>query len=210
MKKLGIVLLLLATTSAFAFGGGGGGSGRVSTARKFGMNALGIHIGGDKQPDIKFKCDDPNAHPDDHGICVCNEGYVPDADNVCVPNQCTDFVPTECITDCDPVTGNKTYATLCHNDEYYCNSNHECVNPCDEVEYDHECQTCTPQGQSTDIQDKEGTCGTGGAYICQSGTCVDPCTIGEHPTDACTPSWHAEMANVSPIMPRREQPAEKI
>ena len=104
MKKLGIVLLLLSSTSVYAFGGGGGG-GRVSTARKHGMNALGMHIGVPGQADIKFKCDDPNSHPDDHGICVCNEGYEPDESGVCVIpgpqpiicNPCEDLVEEECV-----------------------------------------------------------------------------------------------------------------
>ena len=197
MKKillLGTILMIVGT--AYAFGGGGGG--RTGRAYDRGLNAIGIHRGGDGQADIKFKCDDPNAHPDDQGVCVCNDGYVEDAQGICVQNQCEGFTPTECITACDPATGEKTYATLCHNDEYYCNNNHECVNPCEEAQYNTECQTCTPTGGNADIQDKTGTCGTGGAYICQAGACIDPCTIGDHPTDACTPSWHAENGECIP------------
>lgn len=147
-KVFSLVLLssvLALSTSAMAFGGGGGG--RTEHAYDRGLNAIGIHYGDEGQADIKFKCDDPNAHPDNQGVCVCNDGYVEDTQGVCVQNQCEGFTPTECILTCDPVTGEKTYATLCHNDEYYCNNNHECINPCDE---------------------------------------------GEHPTDACIPSWHAE------------------
>ena len=257
MKKIGFILLLLASTSVFAFGGGGGGhTSKIYKRHTPGVNSFGIHVHENaKNPDIKFKCDDPNATPNRQGVCecndgyemkngvcvpkteptpppepitcnscedlvgeqcvprtcgtnehcdvaqdecVCDEGYLPDSQNVCVLNQCPDFQPTDCITDCDPITGSETYATLCHNDEYYCNNNHECTNPCDEATYDHECQTCTPQGQSADIQNKTGTCGTSGAYVCQSGSCVDPCTIGEHPTDACTPSWHAENGTCVP------------
>ena len=215
MKKLGVILLLLASTSAFAFGGGGGGGHtRRFYERHTGVDAIGVHIhenGKDPHGVICTPCEDPlgdqcvprtcgtNEHCDtEQDACICDEGYIPDPQNACVLNQCTDFHPTECIIDCDPVTGNKTYASLCHNEEYYCDADHNCVNPCDETEYDHECQTCTPQGESANVQDITGTCGTGGAYICQTGTCTDPCTIGEHPTDACTPSWHAENGECKP------------
>ena len=76
---------------------------------------------------------DTNMHCDaTQDQCVCDTNYVMDSQGVCVPNQCVGFEPTDCITDCNPITGDKTYATLCHNDEYYCNQNHNCINPCDE------------------------------------------------------------------------------
>ena len=197
MKKFLLLGTILIATSAFAFGGGR--SGRVHERYKTGVDAIGVHrqIDNNEQADIKFECDDSNAHPDEHGACVCNEGYVED-EGTCVLNQCEDFTSTECILTCDPATGEKTYATLCHNDEYYCNNNHDCVNPCGEAQYNTECQTCSPTGGNADIQDKTGTCGTGGAYICQSGICTDPCTITEHETNACTPSWHAKNGECVP------------
>jgi len=203
MRSICLYLFIaLFTTSALAFGGGGGGSGRKGvdrTRKEYGIHAVGGHIDPDHPIDPPiWNCDDPNAHPSDEGVCVCNDGYVEDADNTCVVNQCTDFTPTDCITACDPPTGNKTYATLCHNDEYYCNDSHQCVNPCDGESYDSECATCTPQGQSADIQPKSGTCGTGGNWICQAGECTDPCTIGEHLTDDCTLSWHADNGICTP------------
>ena len=75
------------------------------------------------------------------------------------------------------MTGEITYATLCHNNEYYCNENHECVNPCDETEYT-ECQTCTPVNGAAQINNKSNTttCGNGSNYICQNGECTNPCT----------------------------------
>ena len=188
-----VLTVLLTSISAFAFGGGG--RGRVHERYKVGVDAIGIHrdANKDEQADIKFNCDDPNASPNMQGVCECNEGYIANSEGTCVPNQCLDFSPTECITDCDPVTSEKTYSDgLCHNDEYYCNNNHECVNPCDEAEYDTECQTCTPNGNQADLQNKTGTCGADNHYICQSGICTNPCTIGEHPTNACIPSYHAE------------------
>ncbi|MBQ3695638.1 MAG: hypothetical protein II938_01535, partial [Alphaproteobacteria bacterium] len=149
-------------------------------------------------PDIRFTCDDPNATPDDHGVCSCNEGYVEDSEGTCIINQCINFTPTDCITACDPVTGNKIYVTLCHDNEYYCDSSHQCINPCDEEIYDTECSTCTPQGSGTDIQPTLGTCGKGGNFICSNGSCKDPCTIGSYATDDCILGWHATAGECVP------------
>ena len=139
LKGFLLTSLLLSSTSVYAFGGGGGG-GRVSTARKHGMNALGMHIGVPGQADIKFKCDDPNSHPDDHGICVCNEGYEPDESGVCVIpgpqpiicNPCEDLVEEECVA--------RTCGTNMHCDS----TQDQCV--CDEglqFNTDNTCTVCT-------------------------------------------------------------------
>ena len=194
MKKLGITLLLLISTSVLAFGGGGGsGSGRISRAYNKGLNALGIHVGGNDQADVEFTCGS-NAHPDEQGVCVCDDGYVEDSEGACVINQCSDFTPTDCITACDPVTGDKTYADLCHNNEYYCNNNHECINPCDEghpegdciQSYHAESGTCVP-----DYAETGATCGTNktckanhqctcaDGYEDVDGTCMKECPTGQ-------------------------------
>ena len=182
--------MLLASTSAFAFGGSSAKEKENEDHNLIyhpGIGFIGVHVGGDKQAEIQFKCSDRNASPDKYGFCVCDDGYVENSDQKCVPNQCLDFKPTECITDCDPITGTKTYATLCHNDEYYCNNEHECINPCGEG-YNEECQICEPIEGRAEVTDIYDVCGQNRNYTCHAGECVNPCTTSPVSNcKTCTP-----------------------
>ena len=76
MKKLGLVLLLLVSTSAFAFGGGGGRNNRTHEWYKHGVDAIGVHIGGDT-------CTDDQELIDGKCLKKCGEGLERNTDNTC-------------------------------------------------------------------------------------------------------------------------------
>jgi len=187
MKKLGIVLLLLASTSAFAFGGGGGG-GRTRRfyERHGGVDAIGVHVhGGDQQPDI----------------LICNPCEDP-VDNQCVPRTCDnnqhcDTEQDACVCDEGFEKVNDGCLAICP-EGWTRDPSGECINPCESASYDTDCQTCTPVDGQPDIQNQDGTCGADGNNLCVEGVCKDPCSIGEHPTDVCTPSWHPENGECKP------------
>ena len=144
MKKFLLLGTILIATSAFAFGGGR--SGRVHERYKTGVDAIGVHrqIDNNEQADIKFECDDSNAHPDEHGACVCNEGYVED------DGQCLEKCPTGITRDAD------NSCTVCENGNVYLSYNEGT-----------ECDTATPQNMGCT---KNSDC-TGEKCNAESGKC---------------------------------------
>ena len=166
---------LCVATSALAFGGifGGGSGSSKQVTYSGGADAIGVHFNGNP-----VVCPENSENID--GICKCVEGYVANDEGACVANQCLEFVETDCAKACDPVTGEISYATLCHDDAHYCNEAHECINPCDEAEY-NDCQTCTPIEGAAQINNKPNdtrcpdTPSTNN-YICNDGICINPCT----------------------------------
>ena len=115
LKHFSITLaFLLCAGSAFAFGGGGGRSapGLISTTYKAGVDAIGIHFGGDTD----IPC--PEHSTKIQGLCICDEYYTPDGVGGCVADQCLDYEPTDCMPDCNPITGE----ALAGNEGGYCNN----------------------------------------------------------------------------------------
>ena len=115
MKRLIVpILCVFASVSALAFGGGGGRSapGLISTTYKAGVDAIGIHFGGDAD----VPC--PEHSTKIQGLCFCDEYYTPDGMGGCVADQCLEYVPTDCMPDCDPITGDP----ISGNDGKYCNN----------------------------------------------------------------------------------------
>ena len=156
---LTLVMTLLIATSVFAFGGG---RGRKATEYNRGVDSIGVYYGGNQQADVKFTCDDSNATPDIHGVCICNEGYIKDEKGICIINKCTDLIFNDCKT-CDPATGNitaKEYGTSCQNDLGTCQSGYCCS----------EDKTCTTDDNSELYcvhTDEQGRCS--GWAVCQEG-----------------------------------------
>lgn len=186
----------LFTTNVFAFGGGGG-SGQKSTVYENGVDAIGVHFGGNP-----LNC--PEHSTKVEGFCVCDLGFVTDMGE-CIPNQCIGFEPTDCITDCNQKTGERTYAELCHNEEHYCNAEHECINPCKDVNYS-DCQICTAVHGEAQIKNKDNDtlCKDQNDqynHICTNGVCQNPCTqesttcISHTPqAGVCNTTIHADLA----------------
>ncbi len=171
---------LVLSSSAFAFGGGG--DNRLFDKEWMrGVDAFALHFNGKGELDIKFGCDDKNASPDIHGVCSCNAGYLSE-NGKCVKDACVNFKATECVKTCTSSNGiaTYTYGTTCANG-YFCNTNHQCENPC----YEDECQTCTPiAGQARWTNKTNGTtCSIGS---CQSGTCTNMCANKTYDTECQT------------------------
>ena len=92
--------------TALSFGGlFGGGHGSKSRS---GVDSIGVHVDG-KTKDLEPAC--PEHSEKVGGLCQCVEGYVSDLQGGCVANQCVDFEATTCATECNPITGELTYAT---------------------------------------------------------------------------------------------------
>ena len=91
------------TTNVFAFGGGGGGSGRKATEYKGGVESIGVHFGG-----TRVACTEHSEEV--NGLCVCIDGYTPDSEGNCIIDLCANFSGNSCVLDCDPATGELTYA----------------------------------------------------------------------------------------------------
>ena len=142
-----LVVSLLLSSQVYAFGG-------LRSKRMFkpesvrGVDAFGFYFGGDGQADIKFTpCDDPNASRDIHGVCNCNPGYksetVKTDENIeveqCVVDACYGKnLHNGCIT-CTSENSIATieHQTTCKDGKWICKSDN-CINPCDDEEYDHE------------------------------------------------------------------------
>ena len=176
-SKVVFIMILLFSVSALAFGGGGGGHGRVR--KRYGTDSIGIHIDPDRpiNAPIFGECDDPNAHYNEYGLCVCNDGYNNKDGKTCVIDACQGFVPSGCRTNCTSSGGQASY-TECH-------GTGTCIN--NECEYEQhidcnpecgECQKCdTSIGMCIADGDQEGlTCAT--HSVCEAGNCV--CDTAAH------------------------------
>ena len=133
-----------------------------------------------------------------NGAYVCQSG-------ACV-NPCDSATYGEC-EQCTAVNGaaqisNKDTTAACgENGNYRCDGAGVCADPCKDAETP-ECHECyVEQGVAKFRPISDTTCGTDDNYICQSGTCTDPCTIGEHATfepTVCFPAHHAENGQCVP------------
>ena len=176
-------------------------------------------------PDIHGVCKCNAGYKDENGVCVkdacanfkatdciktctslngdatytygtfCSNGYFCNSNRVC-ENPCYDMT----CQSCTPKNGEATFANQTNGsycDDGACQSG-TCVNMCIGKTWDNECQECdihtgniTNKSNDTLCPDDDGA----DNYICQSGSCTDPCTIGEHasfePT-ACITGHHAE------------------
>ena len=176
-KLLTVTAIILVSSSVLAFGGGGKKK-MFDEEWMQGVDAFGMYFGGKGKANIKFKCDDPNATPNNKGVCDCKKGYKKEND-VCVTDACVNFKETDCITECISLNGvaSYTYPESCH-DGWLCTSDtHKCVDPC----YEKECQTCTPRNGQQDWTwwANKTSCSTG---WCQNGECESACknkTLGE-------------------------------
>jgi len=121
-KSLFLLLALLASSSVFAFGGGGKKEMFDEPWMK-GVDAFGVYFGGDDQADIKFECDDPNATPNNKGVCNCKKGYKQE-DGLCYADACANFKQNGCRTACTSYHGSATY-TICRGTGT-CKSNDTC------------------------------------------------------------------------------------
>ena len=109
--------------------------------------------------------------------------------SACVPNQCVDFEPTDCMVECNPLTGERGYVSLCHDDTYYCNKEHECINPC-EGKITDDCisdwtpagTTCDPTYVETDTLINHKICDGQGGWTCEPGYLDEE---GDCVLDAC-------------------------
>jgi len=170
---------LLMTTTVLAFSGVFGGKHKSHSS---GVDTIGVHFNG-KEATIKTSCPAHSLWDEENLSCLCKDGYVMTEDEECQESLCSDFVPTDCAAACDALTGEITYNTLCHNDQYYCDADsHECINPCSSASY-NECQVCTPNGTDVTITNNDGSlCPSNNNYVCQGGSCVDPCSNQESST----------------------------
>ena len=103
MRKILMFGTMLGVASAALAFGGVFNHGSKSTTYKGGVDAIGVHIGGEEVP-----CAEHSEKVG--GVCQCVEGYVPNEESDCVANQCLEFAETDCVTACNPVTGEITYA----------------------------------------------------------------------------------------------------
>ena len=84
MKKLFLLGTMLGMASAaFAFGGVLGG-GHKSTTYKSGLNAIGVHFGGEAPASIGTSCPEHSSMQGDSPECVCDSGYEM-TDSACKP-----------------------------------------------------------------------------------------------------------------------------
>ncbi len=170
---------LVLSSSAFAFGGGG--DNRLFDKEWMrGVDAFALHFNGKGELDIKFGCDDKNATPDRRGVCSCNKGYKLEND-LCVIDACYQK-GSECQA-CSSENGKATYTNLdttaaCgENGNYRCDGNGVCADPCKDADTP-ECHECyVEQGVAKFRPISDTTCGTDDNYICQSGTCTNPCDL---------------------------------
>ena len=174
MKRLIVpILCVFASVSALAFGGGGGRSapGLISTTYKAGVDAIGIHFGGDAD----VPC--PEHSTKIYGLCICDEDYTPDGVGGCVADQCLEYVPTDCMPDCDPITGD----AVSGNEGKYCeNKTGRCVvgvcvpincNPCTDL-IDGVCVTRTcGDGEVCNTAQNACLCDTENKYYGEIGNC---------------------------------------
>ena len=147
------VALLCLSTDVYAFSG-------LRSKRMFkleavrGVDAFGFYFGGDGQLDIRFQpCDDSNASRDIYGVCQCNdpsyhfepvESADGEIEQVCIFNDCYGRdLHSGCI-ECTSSQGQAhfVYPELCGGGKYVCtdDGNHDCVNPCNTIDFDSECQ----------------------------------------------------------------------
>ena len=189
MKKIGLVLCAFISVSALAFSGGGGGRtppGRIATTYKGGANVIGIHFGGDKEP-----C--PEHSTEIQGLCYCDEGYTHDGNGACVADMCLEYEPTDCLPDCDPLTGDP----VAGNEGKYCNNKTgrcslgACLaincNSCEDL-VDGECVERTCQYPNEVCRPATNKCGCIEKYARDpAGFCVDFCK-NYHDENGCNPT----------------------
>jgi len=138
------------------------------------------------------------------GDCsVCAAGYIMEND-ICVVNSCDGFVGTECVLDCTSTDGlaSYTYAMSCHNGDWNCNDQHECVNPCTGNEETNDCLlgwsavagVCEPDSVAEGTIINHKICDGNGDYTCEegyaknatTGECEDPCLDTVYNTECQT------------------------
>ena len=203
MRKLFLLGTMLGVASAaLAFGGmfGGGGSGSKSTTYKGGVDAIGVHYNGEKK-EAEITCPEYSTLDKSCNECKCDEGYVKNEEGDCVENQCLGLDPENdpCLDSCDPVTGDKTYAEVCPDENgennWRCDEeSHECVNPCSEesttcftyTAENGECTETINTGATCDTNDEHKICGESGdcstcedGYELVNGTCLEECEGGQ-------------------------------
>lgn len=174
-KTLLFSTMLLAATSALAFGGIFN-NGHKSTTYKGGLNAIGVHFGGEGKADIKTTCPEHSEWVETE--CKCESGWEMDG-NTCRPNSkpvCDEAGMYWCPTAQSCVANAAACLDLCPEDrkcgpegsEVCCGEGNVCVDDayCCFKDYEdnggiEDSGMCCSISDSTGYSTNDGCCGEG-------------------------------------------------